>query len=255
MQSTEPNCRTKAVNCFFSKPLLFIRPIKQLIWYSKSISLHRGGNNNSALRDIHLSLEWNCPLIWTLPEYESSVRFDPKDENHLLLGPYIQVIKDYLFEPQGRLFLGIVKMGWKGKKDHNYRPNWLNIIVRFHQPGDRFVCLMAACAYSLSTLSHASGFFTDLLGWSTLHCFFAWFVLTCGASKSILWGLALQCLILLVVLGSFLFSCYQACFPSSYFRNSHIAAKPSEKFRFLCRMTPIYRAFVQPQVISLFYPL
>jgi len=114
MQSTEPNCRTKAVNCFFSKPLLVIRTIKQ--FDTPNLYLSRGGKNNSALRDRQISIEWNFPLIWTLPEYESSVRFDPKDENNLLLGPYIQVIKDYLFAPQRRLFLGIVKMGWKGKK-------------------------------------------------------------------------------------------------------------------------------------------
>lgn len=205
MQSTEPNCRTKAVNGFFRKPLLVIRT---LIFYSQSTSFLEWERTIALLGTDRFLWNGIALLSETLPEYESSVRFDPKDENHLWLGPYIQVSQDYLFAPQGRLFLGIVKMGWKGKekKDHNDRPNWLNIIVRVHQPGYRFVCLMAACASSLSTLSHASGFLTDLLGlgWSTLHCFFARFVLTFGASKSILFGLALQCLIELVGLGSFL---------------------------------------------------
>jgi len=26
-------------------------------------------------------------------------------------------------------------MGWKGKKDHNDRRNWFEILVRFHPPG------------------------------------------------------------------------------------------------------------------------
>lgn len=98
---------------FFSKPLLVIRPIK--LFETINLYLSRAGKNNSAQRERILSISFHCPLITlsvgqsthtersafaerhpvrrALPEYESPVRFDPKDWNNLLLGPTYKLLR------------------------------------------------------------------------------------------------------------------------------------------------------------------